>query len=119
MRARAERLALAVALLALGVPCLAAEGLGTLFMTPEERALLDRQRRGEPVEALAASAAPRVREVTGFVKRSDGRNTVWIDGNPVPTRAPKAGPLLDPSGVRAYADRKQDDLRIEARPAPR
>lgn len=118
MRAPAERSMLAAALLALAPACLAADGLGTLFHTPEERALLDKQRRGEPVEAVAATPAPpRVREVTGFVKRSDGRNTVWIDGQPVPTRAPKAGPLLDPSGVQGYADRKQDDLRVEVKPA--
>lgn len=62
--------------------------LGTLFHTPEERARLDRLRRGEPSEppAGAAASAPRTPAVTGYVRRSDGRNTVWVDGTPVATR---------------------------------
>jgi hypothetical protein len=34
------------------------------------------------------------------VKRSDGRNTVWIDGRPLATSNPKAAPLFDPRIVR-------------------
>jgi hypothetical protein len=73
---------LALALAAL--PSMAAtEELRTLFHSPEERARLDRLRRGEPAEPAAAAArAPRVPAVTGFVKRSDGRDTVWFDGTP-------------------------------------
>lgn len=80
------RRALAIVLLAAAGPLPAAE-LGTLFHTPEERARLDRLRRGEPPESVAGPARePRTPAVTGYVRRSDGRNTVWVDGTPVATR---------------------------------
>jgi len=76
-----SRFVLALALAAL--PSIAAaQELRTLFHSPEERARLDRLRRGEPAEAPAAARPPRVPVVTGFVKRSDGRDTVWLDGTP-------------------------------------
>ena len=74
--------------------------LGTLFHTPEERARLDRLRRGEPVEATAAGVPlpPRDPVVTGYVRRSDGRHTVFVDGRPVTTRRdPRA---LDPKSLK-------------------
>jgi hypothetical protein len=77
----------------------AADDLGTLFNTPEERARLDKLRRGEPTSAAApaeGAASPRRRSVTGYVQRSDGRNTVWIDGRPVVIASPDGKSLLDP-----------------------
>jgi hypothetical protein len=114
-----DRRALAAAAIALwaGQAAGAEPALGTLFHTPEERARLDRLRRGEP-EAAAAPVAGRASAVTGFVKRSDGRHTVWIDGSPYSVRGPQAGPVFDPQSVRAYADRHEESLRIE-RKAPR
>jgi hypothetical protein len=99
--------------------CAAAAGaaeLGTLFHTPEERERLDRLRRGE---TPAAVAAPRTGppEVTGYVQRSDGRSTVWIDGIAVPVESRRATPLFDPKAVRAYADRKDEDLKVERKAA--
>jgi hypothetical protein len=79
-------------------PPSAAADLGTLFHSSEERARLDKMRRGEPPEPPATKRAPPV--VTGFVQRSDGRNTVWIDGRPVPVATPRAAPLFDPRVVR-------------------
>ena len=76
-----RRLVLAL-VLAASPSIAAAEELRTLFHSPEERARLDRLRRGEPAELPAAARAPRVPAVTGFVKRSDGRDTVWFDGTP-------------------------------------
>lgn len=94
---RAERLFLAAAL-ALAAQLAWPVELGTLFNSPEERARLDRLRRGEP----ATQARPRgASEVTGFVKRSDGRSTVWIDGVPMQVATPRAGPLLDPRAVNS------------------
>ena len=76
----------------------AATELRTLFHSPEERERLDRLRRGEPIEAgVAQRRAP---AITGFVKRSDGRNTVWIDGQPVPMTGAASAPLTDPAKVR-------------------
>jgi hypothetical protein len=56
-------------------------------------------RRGEPETQAAVNSAGRSQPaVTGFVRRSDGRNTVWIDGTPVAVRR-GADPLLDPDFV--------------------
>ncbi|HEX3096936.1 MAG TPA: hypothetical protein VHQ02_04420 [Usitatibacter sp.] len=102
------------ALAALLVAC-AAQGaeLGTLFFTPAEREAMDRERRGEPPPASAS--APREaggHAVTGYVKRTDGRATVWIDGRPVTVSDPKSERLLDPRAVSAYS-RDADDVKVE------
>jgi hypothetical protein len=98
---RAERI-LALAL-GLALPAMSAD-LGTLFHSAEERSRLDALRRGEPATpSTPVAPAPRVHtpEVTGFVKRSDGRNTVWIDGRAIaaPSSA-RTAPLFDPRVVR-------------------
>ena len=110
---RADRLLAALLVLASGAAA-AAVDLGTLFTTPEERARLDRLRRGEPV--IESRGTPGQRAVTGYVKRSDGRSTVWIDGVPLQVATPKAGSQLDPDRVRSYGS---DDsrVRIETKPA--
>ena len=114
--ARAERALLAL-LLALAPLAAAAADLGTLFHTPAERERLDRMRRGEP-DRTAGAASPGAREITGYVKRSDGRGTVWIDGVPVQLAGPGAQKMLEPRSVRSYSDRDPDRLRIERKPAP-
>jgi len=112
--ARSRRIAVLLALAACTAP--AAE-LGTLFTTPEERARLDRLRRGEPDTATAGVETAREPVVTGYVKRSDGRNTVWIDGVPVATRGAHA-PLLDPRAVKPGG--RDSNVRIEpAKPGTR
>ena len=52
--------------------------LGRLFFTPEERAALDagRPRHSEPAAAIELTP----RRLDGIVRRSDGRGTVWING---------------------------------------
>jgi hypothetical protein len=56
---------------------------GTLFNTVEQRQRLDRalQRGGVLEDEVVASDAgePERSVINGFVKRSDGRNTVWVD----------------------------------------
>lgn len=111
--ARADRLLLAI-LLAWAAADAGAVELGTLFHSPEERARLDSLRRGEPVERAPVGTSG-AREVTGFVKRSDGRNTVWIDGVPLPLATPKSDPLLDPRAVRGFSERR-DGVKIERKP---
>lgn len=112
--ARAERLLLAL-WLAFAADAAAVE-LGALFHTPEERARLDSVRRGEPPDRAAVGGG--AREVTGFVKRSDGRSTVWVDGVPLHVATPKAGPLLDPRSVRGYSEREENKLKIERKAPP-
>jgi hypothetical protein len=91
--------------------------LATLFTTPEERARLDRMRRGEPEREAPAARGGGPPVITGFVKRSDGRSTVWIDGTPMVV-SPDAARLLDPRAVRAYSESGDEAVRIE-RKAPR
>jgi hypothetical protein len=100
--ARPERLLFALVLGACGAA--GAADLGTLFNTPQERARLDRLRRGEPLEHTGTVAG--VREVTGYVKRSDGRSTVFIDGVPMPVTNARAGTLLEPEALRDRGDVK-------------
>jgi hypothetical protein len=111
-RRRSWLLALLLACAAQPAAAAAVEsGLGTLFYTPDERARLDRMRRGEAV-VQGGDSIPGAREVTGFVKRSDGRATIWIDGIPVQASAPRARALLDPKAVRGYG-RDDNSLRVE------
>jgi hypothetical protein len=112
--ARVERL-LACLWIALAAHAGAAE-LGTLFNTPQERARLDSLRRGDEPGHTALSGAA-THEITGFVRRSDGRNTVWVDGVAVTVASPAASPIFDPKSVRGYANRDNSALKIERRPA--
>jgi hypothetical protein len=77
-----------------------AQQLGTLFHTPKERDALDRMRRGEAVGPSAAPSADPV--VTGFVKRSDGKSTVFIDKRPYPARDPRMQGVIEPRIVERY-----------------
>lgn len=72
--------------------------LGRLFFTPEERAALD---AGGPVHAEAETQteiAPR--RLDGIVRRSDGRGTVWINGEAERRRLGSAdrAPVQDAEG---------------------
>jgi hypothetical protein len=108
---------LAIAICLIGEANAAEPMLGTLFHSADERAKLDRMRRGEG-EPAAAPAPGQSSAVTGFVKRSDGRNTVWIDGTPVSVRGSQGAEVFDPRAVRAYSDRQDDALQIERKKAP-
>ena len=75
---RARPLLAALALLSDQV---AGAPLGRLFFTPERRAELERQRRGDVRAALPAGENRRLR-LDGFVTRSGGGGTVWLNGRP-------------------------------------
>ena len=78
----------------------AAESLGRLFFTPKERAALDRGKAGqlaELVEVMPAEPRPPV-EMNGYVARSDGKTTVWLDGEPRYRRG--TADQLNPSAVQ-------------------
>ncbi|HWA37072.1 MAG TPA: hypothetical protein VG873_04345 [Burkholderiales bacterium] len=56
------------------------EPLGRLFLTPEQRQTLDARRKARlPDKPAAAVAAPTMR-LDGYVKRSGGPSTVWVNG---------------------------------------
>ncbi len=82
---RMERL-MNACLLAMGIvaaiqsgPALA-EPMGRLFLTPERRAVLDRERQLN-ISGQKATEEPLL-SVDGIVKRSSGKNTIWINGRP-------------------------------------
>lgn len=93
------RTSLAIALLLLSVAC-AAQELGTLFHTAKEREALDRLRRGEP--AVAATSERPDPAITGFVKRSDGKSTVFIDRRPYPARGAGIQGVLGPRMIERF-----------------
>jgi hypothetical protein len=96
------RTSLAIALIAYSA-ALPAQQFGTLFHSAKERELLDRQRRGEKVET-DGRAVVEAREpvITGYVKRSDGKSTVFIDNQPFEVKGAKAEAHLQPRNVQSY-----------------
>ena len=81
--------------LALGAIEAQAQELGRLFLTPEQRASLDARRKARvPDKPAAAVVASPVTRVDGYVKRSAGPPTVWVNGESLPEQAPEA-PRID------------------------
>lgn len=73
-------------LLAASASAAAAQQLGRLFFTPQQRAELDARRKARVPDrpaAVTAAESPSTR-LDGYVKRSDGESTVWLNGQPVP-----------------------------------
>jgi hypothetical protein len=116
------RMRFALALIALVAADASGEGrapLGTLFQTPQERAALDRAQRGEPVSETSGLRANPV--ITGYVKRSDGKSTVFIDNQPFDVKGAKAEAHLQPRNVRSYVAQPPSPPPSppeEAQPAP-
>jgi hypothetical protein len=63
-------------------PVCAAEPLGRLFLTPERRAILERQRQANVQEQEQQSLEGATVSLDGVITRSSGRSTVWINGHP-------------------------------------
>lgn len=78
---RAAALALCAACL-LGGEALADEALGRLFFTPAQRAALDRERLLGITRNPNATEGESSYTFDGQVRRSSGRNTRWINGEP-------------------------------------
>jgi len=60
----------------------AAEGLGRLFLTPQQRQDLDRRRATNRAEEEAPKILEGPLTLEGHVQRSGGRTTTWINGAP-------------------------------------
>ena len=77
--------------LLLGIePCQAQE-LGRLFFTPEQRAALDARRKARvPDKPAAVMVTSPTTRVDGYVKRSGGRSTVWVNSESLPEHAADA-----------------------------
>jgi hypothetical protein len=100
---RACSLALALGLLG-AVPA-AAQELGRLFFTPEQRAALDARRAARlPDKPTVARESPTTR-VDGYVARSSGRSTVWVDGEALPDGT-------QPEGLRVQRGRDSGKVTV-------
>ena len=89
----------AILVLALLAPSVTlAQDLGRLFFTPEQRETLDARRKARmPDKPAAAVVASPTTRVDGFVKRSGGPSTVWVNGEALPEGsgdAPRIAPSL-------------------------
>jgi len=114
-----RRAAFLLLLCVLGLPARAgAQELGRLFFTPEQREALDARRKARlPDRPAAVEISPTTR-VDGYVKRSQGKSTVWLDGYALPDGAQPEGlrvrPGADPSQVTVVVgeDNRRIDLRV-------
>jgi len=78
--------------------CLAQE-LGRLFFTPEQRAAMDARRKARvPDKPAAAAVASPTTRLDGYVRRSRGPSTVWVDGESVDARPSGEGRVAVPVG---------------------
>ncbi len=85
-----KRLALVIGIVFTTV--VSAQELGRLFFTPEQRAALDARRKARIPDKAAPTpsvASPTTR-LDGYVRRSDGRSTVWVNGERVDQASPRA-----------------------------
>jgi len=73
--------ALIVLSLAVARPVPAAEPLGRLFFTPQQRQDLDYRRRANIQDSPTAAVESTV-TINGQVSRSSGKSTTWINGVP-------------------------------------
>jgi hypothetical protein len=80
MRSRLIPLLVGALLIGLLEPAAAAENLGRLFFTPQQRQDLDRRRQANIQESAVTANSSLT--VNGQVSRSGGKNTVWINGVP-------------------------------------
>ncbi len=89
-----------------------AQSLGRLFFTPQERAALDARRRaGVPDRPSADDVAAPTARIDGQVLRSDGKSTVWVNGEPQPSGA-------NAEGLRVYSGRS-DPAQVSVSPRGR
>jgi hypothetical protein len=84
------RLLLLVAL-ALPLAPAQAQELGRLFFTPDQRAALDARRKARvPDKPTAVTVISPTTRLDGYVKRSDGPSTVWVNGEGLLETSPEA-----------------------------
>jgi len=80
--------------------------LGRLFFTPAQRATLDSARKqniriefgDETAEQPAAAPVPQNISVNGMIRRSDGKDTVWINNRPVTDQGGNGLKVTTPKG---------------------
>ena len=108
MRALRVSLLAGALLLVAGVDsALAVDNLGRLFFTPQQRQDLDRRRQANIQESTVTANS--FVTVNGQVSRSNGKNTVWINGVPQETsRRP-----VDPSRVTVQGGEGEPSINLK------
>lgn len=97
--------------LAVAADARAADPLGRLFLTPEQREALDARRRARlPDKPATPTAVAPVSRVDGYVQRSAGRSTVWVNGQAISENTPEAPARVD-RGARGVTLRLGEDGR--------
>jgi hypothetical protein len=95
-----------------------AQELGRLFFTPEQRAALDARRKARVPDrpAMTSVVSPTTR-LDGYVKRSGGRSTVFVNGEALLEGTADA-PVVDPErrGGRVPVTGGEGRPRVELRP---
>jgi hypothetical protein len=82
---------LLLAALALPPASAQAQELGRLFFTPDQRAALDARRKARvPDKPAATTVISPTTRLDGYVKRSDGPSTVWVNGEGLLETSPEA-----------------------------
>ena len=113
-----RRAALLALLLLLPAGQAAAQELGRLFFTPEQRDALDARRKARLPDKPAASAPSPTTRIDGYVQRSRGKSTVWVNGEAVPDGTQPEGLRLrrgtDPSRVTVTIgeDGRRREMRV-------
>lgn len=95
-----------------------AEDLGRLFFTPEQRAALDARRKARvPDRPSVSNVVSPTTRLDGYVKRSGGRSTVFVNGDAVLEGTSEA-PVVDPErrGGRVPVLAGEGAGRVELRP---
>jgi len=83
-----------------------AQELGRLFFTPEQRAALDSRRRARVPDKPAPTpiAVSPITRLDGYVRRSEGPSTVWVNGTTLddatPGRDQRVSVPIGDGGVR-------------------
>lgn len=93
---------LLIALLLTAGPAASAEPLGRLFFSPAERAALDQARAHQP-GSLSAATHGEI-SLSGYVRRSSGKTTTWI--NSVPQHDAAASPTTSGVPIRLPSGRQ-------------
>lgn len=72
-------------------PAAQAQELGRLFFTPDQRAALDARRRARvPDKPSAPTVVSPTTRLDGYVQRSQGPSTVWVNGDSQLETSPEA-----------------------------
>ncbi len=95
-----------------------AEDLGRLFFSPEQRTALDARRKARvPDRPAVSSVVSPTTRLDGYVKRSGGRSTVFVNGEALLEGTAEA-PVVDPErrGGRVPVTSGDGRPRVELRP---